>query len=563
MRILLSKLHPQGNAVSRQSQTVETNELTIGRATDQQIHSLDPSVALKHASISCDKNGRLQIRSLANAGVLVNGVPQQRANLSTDDVVEIANLKITVEPIKEGDKAEDIDGRLAVLTTAVEVSQSDLSTRYALNLNRAGLKNRRWAWIWGLSILAFFLVIPLLSPMLMHDKPELVKQLRNSPLPSDSAWLSGPLHKSHQFIGDACETCHAKPFVMVRDEECTACHSEMKHHADPEAFAMPELDSVRCAVCHQSHHEPTALINSSEKLCTDCHNSFDQHFAKSQLSNVTSFAADADNGHPQFRVTMQQPESDTLLWLSLDDPKISDPSGLKFPHDKHLKPDGIKSPDGEKILNCDSCHTTDRAGHSMQLVNFEDHCQSCHNLDFDSEHPNRQVPHDNPQLVMHTLREFYAARYLAKLENLVEVQGTDRQRPGREARQAAEQAANKQASSIAEELFSKRSCAVCHDVTQTSDSWEIAPVALTEEWMPRANFDHAPHNTSQCIDCHAATTSKMATDVLMPKLDNCQTCHGDSDSSGLLQTGCVGCHGFHNAAMPIMRATGTAEEAKQ
>ncbi len=553
MRILLSKLHPQGNAVARQSQTIDNNQLSIGRATDQQIHSLDPAVALKHAIITTANSGKLQIRSLSSAGVLVNDQPVQRAGLEVGDKIEIANLLITIEPAEADDSANGIDGRLAVLTTAVEVSSADLDDRYALNLSRAGLKNRRWAWVWGLGVLTLFLLIPLLASLLLQDKPELVEQLRASPLPSDSAWLSGPLHSSHKFIGDACETCHVKPFVMVRDQECMACHSDMSHHADPAEFAMPELDSVRCAVCHQDHHEPTALINGSEKLCTNCHNGFDQHFPESELKNITSFSVGAKNGHPELRVTMLQPGSDKPLWKSLSDPELKDPSGLKFPHDKHLNPEGVKSPDGEQILECNSCHVTDRAGHSMRPISFEQHCQSCHSLDFDSEQPDRQVPHGDPELVTSTLREFYAARYLTELEASMPGNGTDRQRPGRTERMAAELAANQEAKSITAELFGKRSCAVCHTVENTESGWKVDPVVLTEVWMPRANFTHKPHNTTACTDCHATDNSESASDVLMPKLETCQTCHGDSDSSELLQTGCVGCHGFHNAAMPIMR----------
>ena len=147
MRVLVSKLSRQaGDSVARQSQIVEGDTITIGRATDQTIHSLDPAVALQHALISRSITGKLVIRSLAKTGLIINGSPAQRSELSPGDRVELANLTIEVEAATEGN-----DIGLAVQSTAVEYSSAALEKRYALNLGRAGLKNRRWAWAWGLA----------------------------------------------------------------------------------------------------------------------------------------------------------------------------------------------------------------------------------------------------------------------------------------------------------------------------------------------------------------------------------------------------------------------------
>jgi DnaJ-class molecular chaperone len=120
-------------------------------------------------------------------------------------------------------------------------------------------------------------------------------------------------------------------------------------------------------------------------------------------------------------------------------------------------------------------------------------------------------------------------------------------------RAAAE--ARVQALAVAEDLFERRACSNCHVVRKEAGEndapWSVAPVELTESFLPHANFSHAAHQTeiSGCDDCHKASDSEAAADILIPDLNSCRDCHGSGIASrnGAQQTPstCVMCHSFH------------------
>ena len=49
----------------------------------------------------------------------------------------------------------------------------------------------------------------------------------------------------------------------------------------------------------------------------------------------------------------------------------------------------------------------------------------------------------------------------------------------------------------------------------------------------------------QCASCHEAEASPVATDVLIPDIESCQSCHGGEDANDRLQSRCISCHEFH------------------
>lgn len=82
-------------------------------------------------------------------------------------------------------------------------------------------------------------------------------------------------------------------------------------------------------------------------------------------------------------------------------------------------------------------------------------------------------------------------------------------------------------------------CLKCHELSGP----KLAPVTVAEPVMPRALFDHAPHVIqTDCATCHASVdTSGLATDVNVPNVSNCQTCH----RAGEARAECAGCHVYH------------------
>jgi len=82
--------------------------------------------------------------------------------------------------------------------------------------------------------------------------------------------------------------------------------------------------------------------------------------------------------------------------------------------------------------------------------------------------------------------------------------------------------------------------------------YQVAPVKLTPDFDRTARFDHSAHLTQRdaraddaCLTCHAADTSTASTDVLMPDIQQCVTCHGDRAQRDLIPVDCVDCHSFH------------------
>jgi hypothetical protein len=185
-----------------------------------------------------------------------------------------------------------------------------------------------------------------------------------------------------------------------------------------------------------------------------------------------------------------------------------------------------------------------------------DHCSGCHTLAFDPDDPSREVPHGDPEAVIQTLVEYYSARLLGAdpeaVEQRVRRPGQEMSRADRD-RVAAE--ARVQAFDVAEDLFERRACSNCHVVSKETDGgdvkWSIAAVEVTAVFLPHANFSHAAHQTeiSGCDDCHQASNSEAAADILIPDLNSCRDCHGSGIASrnGVQQTPstCVMCHSFH------------------
>ena len=84
-------------------------------------------------------------------------------------------------------------------------------------------------------------------------------------------------------------------------------------------------------------------------------------------------------------------------------------------------------------------------------------------------------------------------------------------------------------------------CLKCHELDASRS--RMAPVRIAEPVMARSKFNHAPHVTeTNCNTCHLTTrTSKYATDVNVPGVATCQTCHKQSQ----VRATCATCHDYH------------------
>jgi hypothetical protein len=338
-----------------------------------------------------------------------------------------------------------------------------------------------------------------------------------------------------------------------------------------------------------------------DRVCTRCHENLAAHRTASSGIAV-SVAGFTDSHHPQFAVLA---------------PGKGDPGQLKINHELHLRkglarqPGGApfvfnqvppaaqkrlglkngQAPDMPVQLECTSCHQLDgedygqnrdpssrsvispRTGRAMMLpISYEDHCQACHPLHFEPRVPTRQVRHGQPpEAVLEELRSFYADAALKLDAALLGRVLPRRPRPGPSdpKDQQLGKAMEDKVLTAVRMLFGsdRKGCAECHQLAPppkalvTADAIAgsaIVPVKVPDFWFEHARFDHAAHHALECLACHeGARGSTTNRDLLLPRLETCQKCHGAAETPSLgtgyrggVDHSCVECHRYHNGDHP-------------
>jgi hypothetical protein len=552
-----------------------TRRLTIGRASDQHLQIADAKIFPNHAVIrpGRGREGAMVIEALTPSGVKVNGRTRIVCDLKEGDEIRVGPAIIVVEPIAKG-------APFTLRFRMAEQEGSRLDRLHVLSLNESGLSKRFWSLMLASGVAAIFLLVPMAAALYQPLRPLLRS---SSMVPSDELWSPGPLHASHQFIGADCNACHTSPFAPIENVQCTNCHQSVEHHVPVTSADVSLFEARRCGECHIEHAETPSVVSRDQRLCTDCHAKLDSLSPKTELINVTDFG----KNHPDFRVTMLQGRSiqdGSVEWSSvrldvLPNVKRVERSNLRFSHAQHLARKGIKGPNGDEVLQCATCHQPDTGGRLMRPIQMEQQCSRCHSLRFDERDPGTEVPHGDLDGVYRTLVSHFSVKYLAGDIGPQRGGGRPSRRPGgvttaltRDEQVRARDWAEEMAWSTARDLFEKRVCVDCHEVTKLSvpmtvgfepwQQWKVEPVKLTQSWMPLARFDHASHKTSDCVACHTNTrTSKVSNDVLMPAIADCRTCHSGVDDRNKLASDCVMCHQFHlpDRGLFDQRATSESE----
>jgi len=572
----------------RRQAVFEVAAVTIGRGADQLIQIPDARLRLAHAVIE-QRDGTLSLRAMTDQPIAVNGQPRQRVALLRGDVLAFADARLRVEDIRA-------DGVVVLRLDLPAEADATLPTD-ARSLKEAGVRAAPASWALSLSVLALTLLWPLLTSL--HTP--LRAQLRDAPLvPSDALWQPGSLHTAHRSIGGDCNACHGSAFDRVADRACVGCHPGTQHHVPQGSPARARFASMRCADCHVEHATPSRLVDLGGTSCIACHANLRKFDPQTSLQDVTDFGG----GHPDFTLAMLEPEAKTnagsdagssssagsgsrvteTVWRTQMipagfRPKPEEHSNLKFSHQVHLDAHGVKSPDGDRVLVCGDCHRSDAGGRNMLPIRMEQHCARCHSLQFDENDATTAVPHGSVKLMFTALEEHFSRMFLQNGSGTA--RASDRRRPGgeqavmtQEEQRRALEWTTRQALQAAHELLEKRVCVECHTVDAAPgatgfERWRVEPVKLASSWMPRAQFNHAAHRSSTCVTCHAgADTSRSSSDVLMPQIEQCQTCHGGSHDVKRLASDCTMCHRLHlpgrgdlveapavNAARPSMAST--------
>lgn len=554
MRIqVITQTRGRSGRAMQQKREVTGDWIRVGRAASSEIHLPDPRIALNQGLI-LNRDGLVysegESGNFSQTATALKSVRSLRFKPGTS--IDIGPYKFTsVAPPPGFDGAVTIE-----LMRPADAATAEFSTR-SQKLTLASLRlPKRWAsWLLFLVVAGVFFALPAgrVLELPWHAASQDVL------MASDRFWNPGPVLLAHQPIEQKCSACHEVAFEHVKDTACLQCHQKIGHHVGPKLQPAALFSGERCTTCHRDHKGAKPTHRDDDTFCVDCHKDLQGKSKEAVAQNATDFARD----HPPFRLSLPDAQGKAVR-VRPGTQAITERSNLAFPHDLHLDPQGVKSPDQGRVkLDCGACHAPDASKRTFEPVAMKKHCQSCHKLEFEPAVTTREVPHGKAQEARVVVDEFYANLALNGVadsfqkafgvpgEGLLRRAGS----PSDTQRQSALSLAQAKAEKVATELFETRVCGTCHVVTRVETAgkpdWKVEPIRANHRWMPQARFDHRSHAQSKCTDCHAAAKSKVSSDVSMPTLEGCRQCHGGSKpAANLVTSNCLLCHGFHDAQHP-------------
>jgi len=539
--------------------------ICIGSAADADIQLSGADVNAYHAEVTSSGKS-IRIRSQRGTRVSVNGSSGTKFDLKPGDRITLGSHVLDVlDPPTGFDLALSLDSQSSP-TVAFEEA-------YQTTLRETTLKPRLLAWTLAAVVLAITVLVPLAyhyAARSTTDTTDVTWWL------NDTVWSSGPLHEAHASLDNTCKSCHVKLFERVTNDSCNVCHENSQDHivAVNDNGHLPIDINGRCASCHLEHNEPvSSLIIRTNDLCVDCHGEHDLQNSDTTLGRVADFGKDL---HPPFTVSLlSAPEqgafdkSDAWPVLRVPLTEASERSQLKFNHEVHYNNTQVTRNSGDP-LGCDDCHTLGVDGEHFAPINFELNCSNsgCHQLELD---PRNRLPHGQPDIAIAAIEGYY----LRKSGNPEQPEGAnkvDRRRrldklpDDRDAcTDSAWLCAMQSASRKIEQQFTKTGCVTCHVIEDSGgdvlDRYRVAVVKLTEDYHPTARFDHVSHGVlvepgsgnsatgdRACMSCHAAQKSVESSDLLLPDIDNCTTCHNGPQRALNAPLSCIDCHAYHPAS---------------
>ncbi len=581
MKFLLIRLvRNKTGQVARSEQLVTADSMLFGRGSDCNLHLPDPRVALHHASIRLGTTGGVIIEAAGDA-LTIDGNPESTTRLKRGQHIRLGPYAIEV---LASPPEIDLAVTLELVDPLVEDAETGRRRERRMRSARAGLagtwlSKRALAWSGFAVVAAAFLAWPVYHALSTgaqrgHSAAATRASVGITP---DASWDPGALDSGHASFGRDCGKCHQTPFVQVQNNACEACHQSVGWHFARDSDAKRQLHRAvfgsnlahdqggdgaegRCAACHRDHKGNQTLKRQDSPLCTDCHRDLKTRHPSVGIANVSDFQTD----HPPFTLSMVAPRRTSgnatntsplsqIRVSQANRAELVERSNLKFPHQTHLSSKGVRGPDGKQVLGCSTCHVPDETGTRFKPITMREHCQRCHSLEFEPVASARQVPHGNVADVIATVNEFYAQAAL--LNRPIDQPRATTQRPGStaDAGPAIKNIAwvNQKAQHTVTEMMEKRTCFACHEITRAADSWIIAPIAVTQQWLMKSRFPHVKHNTYTCDKCHAVEDSKSSADIAIPDIKNCRSCHaGNAVEVNKAPGTCETCHSFHVGGSP-------------
>ena len=137
--------------------------------------------------------------------------------------------------------------------------------------------------------------------------------------------------------------------------------------------------------------------------------------------------------------------------------------------------------------------------------------------------------------------------------------GTPQEPTPEERKSALAWAAQRAATAMSIIFDAKRGCAYCHVTSQADNKFTVAPVVLRARFLPQAQFDHSQHRALACADCHDAGHSEKSSDVMLPGIETCVSCHGTERADFKTQSTCTSCHLFHRQEFGPMKTASVSK----
>jgi hypothetical protein len=413
-------------------------------------------------------------------------------------------------------------------------------------------------------------------------------------------YSSGRMSVAHAVLENHCAVCHVQKAgefsSKAADEACLGCHDGPVHHENEVRAAVPN-----CATCHVEHRGRVNISAATNRACAECHANLKvTGGALSVAAQVQTF----EDGHPEFAAVRQGAKDPGTIKLNhaihmkaircgpngpmvqLDCGDCHRPAAANgvWPYaDANYLSKSVTYKDDAVLLPAMAALTPRGARDGREYMatpKYATACAGCHLLTFDKRF-DVGAPHDKPEVVHAFLMKKFGEYIAAHPGELREMQEPDRALTGNPPLPRAQSLTTAQwvneHTKVAEELLWKKTCAQCHALTgtQLQDTriarWdaassgnaariasaeiasstaelplpEVAPAKITARWLPRATFDHDAHRGFSCVGCHAkAWSSTETSDVLVPGIENCRTCHAPGPEHA--ESRCFECHTYHD-----------------
>lgn len=552
------------------TRTIAKPALVIGRGADCDVRIADLAVRLHHATI-CRIGAAVRIETLGGAPLQLDGDYIERADLGLDAgaVLRLGGHRLTLTRGALDDAVLTVERREAVTRPDLD----DEARAFML----AGLLpgQRTSAWLLGLLLLGAFLAWPIGGFLTAPQRAAPTAAMRVAALDGkggvrppvvavaarpDASWGGGAMSSVHAGFADDCGACHQTAFASVTDGACRACHDKLADHAPPARLAASTLplppraalerrvahgfgkDAGRCAACHLEHEGPAGALRFGRTECAQCHAGLDARLTDTALANASDWRTD----HPQFRpaVVVKPGALPVLRRVSLD-AKPREKSGLVFPHAVHLAPAGSVARQAQTLagrgrLDCGDCHRADANGIRHKPIVMERDCGACHSLALGGG----TLPHGEPAAVVRAILASAGGGALLPARRPPGLAA-----PTGFARISAEARAGAPARGIAtaRAMFAPGGlCFDCHQVIAPARGldFKIAPVSLGDHYLRQGPFPHVRHAKAPCATCHAAASSRNASDLLIPGIATCRNCHGAAKVAAA-KAECENCHAWH------------------